>query len=71
MLVLDDSGIRHFTLRIVHHRIALIVRLVDNLGLETDGTIVELAKLIVVELIYLAGEDELVGYLGALVKTCV
>ena len=53
-------GIRHLTLGIIHHRITLVIRLVDNFLLETDGAVVELAKLIAVELIYFACEDYLV-----------
>lgn len=61
MLVLNHSGIWHFALSIVYHGITLIVRAVDGFLLKTDGAIVELTKLIVVELIYLACENQLSG----------
>ena len=61
MLVLYHSGIWHFALCIVNYGISLIIRTVDGFLLKTDGAIVELTKLIVVELIYLACENQLRG----------
>ena len=59
MLVLYDTCVRHVTGCVVHHGVALIVRCVHLLGLETDGAEVEMPQLIVKIFVELSGVNNL------------
>ena len=54
VLVLDDAGVWYFSIGKVHYGNALIVVLVENLGLEIERTVLERAVAIVEESVYLA-----------------
>lgn len=44
MLVLDDPGVGSLPVRIVHHRNALVVLLVQHFGLKAQGPVLQLAE---------------------------
>ena len=49
VLVLDDARVRHVSLGVVHHGHALVVGLVELLGLKAQRAVLERAQLVVVE----------------------
>ena len=59
MLVLDDSRVWNLPVGIVHDGIALIVRLVDDLGLEPHSPEVEMSEPETEVFVNLSGEDDL------------
>ena len=61
VLVLDDARIGDFPSGIVNHGVALIIGTRKNFVLESYRAILQLAEAIAVELVDLAGEDDLVG----------
>lgn len=61
MLVLDDACIGHVGCGIVDHCVALMVWLVECLGLETHCAVFELAEAVAVKLVDFSGEYNPVG----------
>ena len=61
MLVLDDAGVRHVGSCVVDHGVALMVWLVECLGLEAHRAVFELAEAVAVKLVDFSGEHNLVG----------
>ena len=64
MLVLDDAGVGDLALGVVDHGHALVVGLVEGLGLETQAAVLERAQLEVVERVDGAAVDRLGGDVG-------
>ena len=61
MLVLDDAGVRHVGSCVVDHGVALMVWLVECLGLEAHRAVFELAEAVAVKLVDFSGEHNPVG----------
>ena len=66
MLVLDDAGVGHLALVVVHDGDALVVGLVKNLGLETQAAVLKLTQAVVVERVDGAAVDHAIGDVGLL-----
>lgn len=64
MLVLDDTGVGDLALCVVDHGHALVVGLVERLGLEAQAAVHERAQLKVVERVDVAAVDRLGGDIG-------
>lgn len=64
MLVLDDAGVGDLALGVVDHGHALVVLLVERLGLEAQAAVLERAQLEVVERVDGAAVDRLGGDIG-------
>ena len=61
MLVFDDAGIRNIAGSVVDNGVSLVIGAGEYLVLEADCPVFELAEAIAVELINLAGEDDLLS----------
>ena len=64
MLVLDDTGVGDLALGVVDHGHALVVLLVERLGLKAQAAVLERAQLKVVERVDGAAVDRLGGDIG-------
>ena len=64
MLVLDDAGVGDLALGVVDHGHALVVLLVERLGLKAQAAVLERAQLEVVERVDGAAVDRLGGDIG-------
>ena len=64
MLVLDDAGVGDLALGVVDHGHALVVLLVERLGLKAQATVLQRAQLKVVERVDGAAVDRLGGDIG-------
>ena len=64
MLVLDDAGVGDLALGVVDHGNALVVLLVERLGLKAQAAVLERAQLKVVERVDGAAVDRLGGDIG-------
>ena len=64
VLVLDDAGVGDLTLGVVDHGYALVVLLVERLGLKAQAAVLERAQLKVVERVDGAAVDRLGGDVG-------
>ena len=60
MLVLDDPCVRHFPFRIVHHRIALVVRSIQCFHLKPHRAVFQFAEPITVIFINGSGKHHLI-----------
>ena len=61
MLVFNYAGVSHVGSCVVDHGVALMVWLVECLGLEAHGAVFELAEAVAVKLVDFSGEYNLVG----------
>ena len=64
VLVLDDAGVGDLALGVVDHGHALVILLVERLGLEAQAAVLERAELKVVERVDRAAVDRLGGDIG-------